>query len=368
MPDDLLTKIKTNLEKGMKLRKCHQCGCMINALDKVDTTFKVNGPKKLYEKIQEYEKKLVPQKYSCLGCKYCYGAEAENALSDLYPDNKIQLEITSPLITNWPPLAGEYFTFCDGKSCPVAVSTLGSTELVEKLRIDPEEGLCIVGKTETENIGIDKIIKNTISNPSIQVLLITGKDTQGHFPGKSLIALAENGVDENMRIIGSPGRRPILKNVTSKEVKQFRHQIKIEDMIDCEDDVLIRKKIKELSVPHCSDTCSCREETRIQSDSLVNINLTPIITAKINQKIKLDKKGYFVIIPDKNKKEITVEYYSNDNTLLGIMKGKTSRDIYLTIIEKEWISSLSHAAYLGKELARAELAIKSDLNYIQDGA
>ena len=42
--------------------------------------------------------------------------------------------------------------------------------------------------------------------------------------------------------------------------------------------------------------------------------------------------------------------------------------LYQTIITQHWVSELSHAAYLGKELARAELALQHGFKYVQDGA
>jgi len=63
-----------------------------------------------------------------------------------------------------------------------------------------------------------------------------------------------------------------------------------------------------------------------------------------------------------------LKYYSYQNKLLRIIEGRTARDIYLTLIEKGWVSDLTHAAYLGKELARAELSLQTGLKYVQDGA
>jgi len=65
---------------------------------------------------------------------------------------------------------------------------------------------------------------------------------------------------------------------------------------------------------------------------------------------------------------ISVEQYSNDNRLLRVIEGKNARDLYRTIIKNKWVTQLSHAAYLGKELARAELSMTLDFKYIQDGA
>jgi tetrahydromethanopterin S-methyltransferase subunit A len=65
---------------------------------------------------------------------------------------------------------------------------------------------------------------------------------------------------------------------------------------------------------------------------------------------------------------INVEHYAYDNTLLHIIEGPNARSLYLAIIDHGWITELSHAAYLGKELARAELSTQGGFKYVQDGA
>ena len=94
----------------------------------------------------------------------------------------------------------------------------------------------------------------------------------------------------------------------------------------------------------------------------------PKIKAVKPEAIRLDKAGYFVIIPYKKKKNIIVEHYSYDNKLLRTIEGKSSRAIYLTIISNRWVTDLTHAAYIGKELARAELSVKKGFKFVQDGA
>ena len=84
-------------------------------------------------------------------------------------------------------------------------------------------------------------------------------------------------------------------------------------------------------------------------------------------KVEVDKAGYFVIIPQRPDK-IYVEHYSNDNKLLGVVEGKDAQSLYSKIVEEGWVTQLSHAAYLGKELARAELSLKMGFRYVQDQA
>ena len=91
-----------------------------------------------------------------------------------------------------------------------------------------------------------------------------------------------------------------------------------------------------------------------------------IVTVKEKdpERVRLDKAGYFVIVPKKD--TILVEHYSNTNQLLHILKGADARNIYWAILENQWVTELSHAAYLGKELAKAELSIKLGFKYVQD--
>jgi tetrahydromethanopterin S-methyltransferase subunit A len=82
----------------------------------------------------------------------------------------------------------------------------------------------------------------------------------------------------------------------------------------------------------------------------------------------LDPAGYFVIYPIAEKGIIHLEHYSYDNRLLRILEGASPRAIYLKIIEGGWVTELSHAAYLGKELIKAEISLQTGNAYLQDAA
>lgn len=257
--------------------------------------------------------------------------------------------------SSWPFVPGNYFVL--DASAAVAVSTLASVKLAEDLKKLNPTGLCIVGKTETENVGIEKVVRNVITNPAIQFLVVAGKDPPKHCSGKSFLALHKYGIDNEKRVIESPGKRPILKNISLPEVEAFRQQVQVVDMIGCEDRAELSKKIQGLL-----------KQTPLGRASSINIDSTRRVKAVEPKKIKMDKAGYFVIIPSVEEKMITVEHYSYDNKLLRVIEGKDARSIYCTIIENEWVTEISHAAYLGKELTKAELSIKFEFEYIQDGA
>lgn len=367
-------KIRSELQEGMRLKKCRQCGCMKESLENLQfslSSLQIEGSSDLVKNTANWLNQMEPIKYACLGCEYCFPAEAMNILNQTFPE-----AIQTPSLgcafevreQTWPPVPGEYFALCDGQNCPVAVSTLASVELADTIAGIRPKGLCIVGKTETENIGIDKVIKNTITNPTIRFLLLVGKEPKGHQTGRTFLSLGENGVDENRRVIGSPGKRPILRNVSLEEIEAFRKQVQIVDMIGCENLDRIVEKLTELS-NDLTPSCSCQDCLESEWEPKpVQISTVPVIQAEEPTKIEMDKAGYFVVIPQPKKGIITVEHYSYENRLLRVIEGKSARSIYWTIIENGWVTQLSHAAYLGKELVRAELSMEYGFKYVQDGA
>ena len=107
----------------------------------------------------------------------------------------------------------------------------------------------------------------------------------------------------------------------------------------------------------------------------INKKIKKRLTAKYHR-IKdwvMDPKGYFLIAVDKEEKLIRVGYckftkLGNNpvNDMVAEIVGKTAIEIINTLIRENYISSLQHAGDMGIELYKAELALKNDLNYIQD--
>ncbi|MFN8472758.1 MAG: DUF4346 domain-containing protein [Anaerolineae bacterium] len=345
---------------------------MREALDNLAITLEVNQSceaQTLRKSILAWRAKMHAVRYACLGCDYCHPAVAQNLLAEAFPE----LVTTKDLACDfrlaeqrWPQVTGEYFVL--DRAAPVAVSTLGSVELVEQLAHRKPTGLAIVGKTETENIGIDKVVKNVITNPSLRYLVVADKDSRGHHPGQTLLALKENGVDANGRVVGSPGKHPILRNVSPEEIAAFRLQVRVVDMVGCEDAQAISGRVQELAgeVPA---SCSCGCSGACEEAKGVAVATVPVMLAGASSEpVVMDKAGYFVILPLPEEGRISVEHYSYDNTLLHIIEGMTAKPLYMTIIQNKWVTELSHAAYLGKELAKAEISLRHGLRYLQDGA
>lgn len=134
------------------------------------------------------------------------------------------------------PWGGE-FTACNPDGCTAVVL----------LNIDytPSKDVAIYGPLKTENIGVEKIVANVISNPHIRYLVVCGDEIRGHRSGSSLVALNKNGVDNQNRIIDAPGAIPYIENLDAEAIERFRSQIEVINLIDVTDKNQIDTKIEE---------------------------------------------------------------------------------------------------------------------------
>ena len=104
----------------------------------------------------------------------------------------------------------------------------------------------IAGPCKTENLGIEKVVANIISNPNIRFLILAGAEVQGHITGQSIQALYDNGADpDKKKIIGATGAIPFVENVPLEGIERFQQQLEIVDLIDTEDIGTIQSKINE---------------------------------------------------------------------------------------------------------------------------
>ncbi|MCL7415249.1 MAG: tetrahydromethanopterin S-methyltransferase subunit A [ANME-2 cluster archaeon] len=120
----------------------------------------------------------------------------------------------------WPPARGDY-TVVNPES-RISVVTLASD-------MDPLPDTCVMGSCKTENLGIEKIIANTISNSNIRYILVCGQESKGHLSGNTLLAIHANGVDEQGRIIGSDGAIPFIENIPADAIEHFQSQVELID-------------------------------------------------------------------------------------------------------------------------------------------
>jgi len=140
----------------------------------------------------------------------------------------------------WPIINGDFIA--GDPESPVAVTTLGS----HNEDVAANAGAAIAGPCKTENLGIEKVVANIISNPNIRFLIFCGSEVQGHITGQSFEALHQNGVDPDKRsIVGADGAIPYVENIPDEGIERFQNQVETINMIDNEDAGAIEAKVKE---------------------------------------------------------------------------------------------------------------------------
>jgi len=182
------------------------------------------------------------------------------------------------------PWGGE-FTACSPKG-RVAVVLL-NTEYA------PPNIVAIYGPLKTENIGIEKVVANVISNPHIRYLIVCGDDIRGHRSGSSLVALQRNGIDEQNKIIDAPGAIPYIENLTMEAIDRFRNQIEIVDLLGIKDKRCIDKAVNDNTVKSVPPYDEPYIAIRIKPKATVNLDDKRALHSKIviNYMGKVKKRG-----------------------------------------------------------------------------
>lgn len=131
----------------------------------------------------------------------------------------------------------------------------------------------------------------------------------------------------------------------------------------------------------------------MQSTQKLSVEQLAVLDHKLsNRYIELDPAGYFIIYLDREAGLICAKHYSNiinekgvacdpetgeplpctgtvERTPTVLFTGRTAKELCIKIFEETKpcpLSYLDHAAYLGREFVRAEIALISGQEYIQD--
>ncbi len=363
-----ITSLIEEIEKVVDIEKCRTCQCLADTLHEFEEVLEKNEVSaETKERLARIAARAVVT-HNCLGCDPCLPVPVSNVLVEM--GGSAPVSVCGPACKpagvmtlgfvkktpEWPIEQGEYIV--GAEASPVAITTLGSDDLpaliAERVGLS---NFSIMGKTHTENIGIEKIVKNTISNPHVRFLVVCGTDTKGHAAGQSLIALKDNGVSQDRKIIGSNGQRAVLKNLELSEIEHFRKQVHLVNFIGMEDVDLIAQQ-----------TLYCTEKNPGKFDKAASIKKVPHTEAKARAKLILDPSGFFIIYPKKEENKIYLEHYKTDGTLSEVIYGPDPVLIASTAVEQGLVSRLDHAAYLGRELEKAYLSLCYGFPYVQDSA
>lgn len=356
--DDALAEAVARLGEATAAKKCWQCGCLHDSLDSVESAYPAEArPAELDAAIAGARARLLPIRYDCLGCDVCYPPLAMNSLNidvEACPAETVEAR------DGWPPLPGSYTVL--RYNAPVAVCTLNDEALVADIAAlaRDDTSVSVVGTCHTENLGLERIVSNVLGNPNIRFLILCGTDSQqaiGHLPGQSMVALAHAGTDDRGRIPGARGKRPVLRNLERAAVEHFRSTVEVIDLIGNGD-------------PQAIMTAAAQAADRNPGPAQPFAGHRPItvIPGYLPERMVSDPSGYFVVYVDRGRRLLLLEHYANSGVLNAVIEGTTSAELYIPAIERGFLSRLDHAAYLGRELARAEDALRTGGIFVQDAA
>lgn len=268
--------------------------------------------------------------------------------------------------STWPVIGGSYVVGDPGS--PVAVCSLTSADLMQPLARLP--GVAIAGRVVTPNLGIEHIIGNVTANRALRFLLLCGKESPVFQPAQALHALLANGVTPDKRIIDAEGPLPILKNLPLAQIAAFRRQVELVDCTGTTDMATLAQQIQSLVQrnpgPFAEEWEHDEKQSKTTSGEEQQESFVRLKPGGKRQPLLYDPKGFFIITLNQAEKEIVVRHYLPDQTPAHEMRGRSAESLVLGLLREDLISQMSHAGYLGIELAKAEMALRSGWHYEQD--
>jgi len=243
---------------------------------------------------------------------------------------------------------------------PVAVCTLTSAELDHPLGALP--GVARAGGLVTANLGIDELVRWVLERPPVRFLLLCGADSALFQAGQTLVALARNGVaGSGCRVVGGAGYLPMLATLGREPLERFRAQVELVDARG-ERDVgalagLVAGLVARDPGPYRPGAPGPGPPRPAFRRLRPGGRRRPIARWS----------GTFVVVGvDRAGRRLTARVYGTDLTPRYEMAGARAESMLLGLLEAGVVTDLSHAGYLGAELAKAETALRLGLDYHQD--
>lgn len=260
--------------------------------------------------------------------------------------------------------------------------------------------------------GISLLVRGVLARPTLRYLVLCGIDYAG--TGRALVTLAREGVALDGTIPGTDVR--LADDVNVAAVARFRQQVAIVDLRGCTDGGRVAVAIRALAPPPIWDQpapilvpagwtpteavpLAARDsggETAPPSPPNTGGGQDAVLAARAGSVeravgesdlarqpaqqasrpsqiggsggrggFEADPAGNFLIAVGEGR--IVAAHATTVGGPTGQrFVGRTAADVYSAILAAALVSRLDHAAYLGAELARAEVALRLGLPYRQD--
>ena len=254
----------------------------------------------------------------------------------------------------WPFVPGRYHVVDD--TAPVIIVLPDDDELAESLAALSIQGLCMIAACCRNASDVEKLTRNIEANLAVHCVLLAGGEAGRDYPAvEALCAIFgdEQDISDKAQRIAHAARGKLR----AIEFAALQKRVNIVNMLDCvEIDKIVAAVIK------CGSEGQ-RPDAGFVAQGPDTIPGIPRIIAptSISHEYQTDKAGKFIIGTDR--KSITVEHYNSKGELMRLIQGATARDLCVMLVRNGWVSRLDHAAWLGRELALAELAVQQGIPY-----
>ncbi len=241
---------------------------------------------------------------------------------------------------------------------PVAVCTLSSDGLMQEIARSPvAERIAMLGPLETENLGVERMVATLLRAPRVRWLIVCGDEARGRYQGQALCALFDHGIGEDGTILEARSRRARVRALNVDQVEAARRQVRLHDL----------RGVHQLdSISAAVDECLADDPGPFTEEVELGESEPIIVPAQPFRLREHDPAGFFVVLVDRAGDRLIVEHYTPDGSLGHRIAGPDAESLCGALLEWKLLSRLDHAAYMGRELAKAEAALKQGVAYRQD--
>lgn len=256
----------------------------------------------------------------------------------------------------WPFHAGKHHVI--DPTAPVVVVTWNDESRARELADREIGGLCMISTLCRNAAELERFVANVASNLSIQFLLLTGENGERPPAIEALLAIFENA--DNVSDDAAALARSARARLQSIDMRELAKRVKLIGLRGAAEPDAIAAKVEELVSGANRPNTGFLAPRGTGEGAVERIIAAP----STGDDIRPDKAGAYVIGIEG--RSLIVEHYNSKRELLRVIEGSTAQDIYTTLIRNGWVSKLDHAAYLGRELTRAESALRDGESYTQD--
>lgn len=196
------------------------------------------------------------------------------------------------------------------------------------------------------------------ANLSIQSVICLESDGAKQPLGAALLRLGRG--DETPPGAVGAAMNTIASQIDATDLGTLRRRVEFIDLLGCREIAKVVKSIEQTL------TSALPSNAGFVVPSTGSGLQRVVLPRNFRYEPLADKAGHFGIRLEEQ--SIAVEHRNGAGRALRIIEGKTARDICVALIRNGWVSKLDHAAYLGRELARAELALQNGRPFTQDSA